>query len=276
MDKKIELFRQLLEVKRYSPNSINTYVNAFRQSLMYFQESDVDILTERQIEQHINHQVTERNISISYQKQMVASIKFWYISVLGKKMKLDYLYPDRSEFKIPVVFSQADIQTILNACENTKHKATLATIYSCGLRLSELVNLRIQDIDSTAMTVTIRQSKNNRDRMVVLSEKLLVLLREYFVQYEPEEYLFEGQSGGKYSDRSVQQVLKQTLVKASINKEGSVHTLRHSYATHLIEQGTDIRFVQELLGHKNIKTTMIYTHLTDMAKRKIKSPLDNL
>ena len=243
---------------------------------MYFQESDVDILTERQIEQHINHQVTERNISISYQKQMVASIKFWYISVLGKKMKLDYLYPDRSEFKIPVVFSQADIQTILNACENTKHKATLATIYSCGLRLSELVNLRIQDIDSTAMTVTIRQSKNNRDRMVVLSEKLLVLLREYFVQYEPEEYLFEGQSGGKYSDRSVQQVLKQTLVKASINKEGSVHTLRHSYATHLIEQGTDIRFVQELLGHKNIKTTMIYTHLTDMAKRKIKSPLDNL
>ena len=113
----------------------------------------------------------------------------------------------------------------------------------------------IKDIDSTQMTVTIRQGKGNRDRVVMLSEKLLLLLRDYFVEYKPKEYLFEGQSGGKYSERSVQQVLKQTLAKAKINKEGSVHTLRHSYATHLIEQGTDIRFVQELLGHKNIKTT---------------------
>ncbi len=134
----------------------------------------------------------------------------------------------------------------------------------------------IKDIDSTQMTVTIRQGKGNRDRVVMLSEKLLLLLRDYFVEYKPKEYLFEGQSGGKYSERSVQQVLKQTLAKAKINKEGSVHTLRHSYATHLIEQGTDIRFVQELLGHKNIKTTLIYTHLTDATKRKIKSPLDNL
>lgn len=165
---------------------------------------------------------------------------------------------------------------MLDACENIKHKAILTTIYSCGLRLSELVNLQIKDIDSMQMTVTIRQGKGNRDRVVVLSEKLLFLLRDYFVEHKPQEYLFEGKSGGKYSERSVQQVLKQTLTKANINKEGSVHTLRHSYATHLIEQGTDIRFVQELLGHKSIKTTLIYTHLTDAAKRKIKSPLDNL
>lgn len=276
MDKKIELFKQLLEVKRYSINSIETYVNAFRQFLLYFKEQDIDVLTEKQIEQYINLQVTERKISISYQKQLVASIKFWYIGVLGRKMHLDYLYPDRSEFKIPKVFSQQDIKTMLDACENIKHKAILATIYSCGLRLSELVNLKIKDVDSTQMTVTVRQSKGNRDRVVVLSEKLLFLLRDYFVEYKPKEYLFEGQSGGKYSERSVQQVLKQTLAKAKINKEGSVHTLRHSYATHLIEQGTDIRFIQELLGHKSIKTTLIYTHLTDAAKRKIKSPLDNL
>lgn len=191
-------------------------------------------------------------------------------------MELDYLYPDRPEFKIPKVFSQQDIKAMLNVCENIKHKAILTTIYSCGLRLSELTNLMIKDIDSTQMTITIRQGKGNRDRVVVLSEKLLLLLRDYFVEYKPKEYLFEGQSGGKYSERSVQQVLKQTLAKAKINKEGSVHTLRHSYATHLIEQGTDIRFVQELLGHKNIKTTLIYTHLTDATKRKIKSPLDNL
>ena len=276
MDKKIELFRQLLEVKRYSINSIETYVNAFRQFLLHFKGQDVDVLSERQIEQYINVQVTERKISVSYQKQLVAAVKFWYNGVLGKNLQLDYLYPDRPEFKIPKVFSQQDIKKMLDACENIKHKAILTTIYSCGLRLSELVNLQIKDIDSTQMTVTIRQGKGKRDRVVVLSEKLLFLLRDYFVEHKPKEYLFEGKSGGKYSERSVQQVLKQILTKAKINKEGSVHTLRHSYATHLIEQGTDIRFVQELLGHKSIKTTLIYTHLTDAAKRKIKSPLDNL
>lgn len=276
MDKKIQLLIQLLEVKRYSSNSIETYVNAFRQFLMYFKGQDVDTLTVKQIEQYINLQVTEKNISISYQKQLVAAIKFWYNGVLGKKITLDYLYPDRGEFKIPVVFSQEEIKKMLTVCENIKHKAILATIYSCGLRLSELTNLMIKDVDSSAMTVTVRQGKGKRDRVVVLSKKLLILLREYFVQYKPKEYLFEGQTGGKYAARSVQQVLKQTLTKSKIKTKGSVHSLRHSYATHLIEQGTDIRFVQELLGHKSIKTTLIYTHLTDAAKRKIKSPLDNL
>ncbi|PJR04033.1 tyrosine-type recombinase/integrase [Avrilella dinanensis] len=276
MDKKIEIFRQLLEIKRYSVNSIETYVNAFRQFLLHFKGQDVDVLTERQIEQYINQQVTERKISVSYQKQLVAAIKFWYLGVLDRKITLNYLYPDRPEFKIPVVFSQQEIKKMLGICENIKHKAILATIYSCGLRLSELTSLMIKDVDSKAMTVTIRQGKGNRDRVVVLSEKLLFLLRDYFKEYKPKEYLFEGQSGGKYSERSVQQVLKQILAKANIKTKGSVHTLRHSYATHLIEQGTDVRFVQELLGHKNIKTTMIYTHLTDATKRKIKSPLDNL
>src|SRR5690554_6064964 len=276
MDKKLAIFRQLLEVKRYSTNSIETYTNAFRQFLMHFKGQDVDRLNERQIEQYINLQVSERKISISYQKQLVAAIKFWYIHILGRNISLDYLYPDRPEFKIPVVFSQQEIKKLLKVSENIKHKAILATIYSCGLRLSELTHLMIKDVDSSAMTVTVRQGKGNRDRVVVLSEKLLVLLREYFIAYKPKEYLFEGQDGGKYAERSVQQVLKQTLVKANIKTKGSVHSLRHSYATHLIEQGTDIRFVQELLGHKSIKTTLIYTGLTDLTKRKIKSPLDNL
>lgn len=276
MDKKIALFIQLLQIKRYSINSIDTYTNAFRQFLNYFSGVDIDVLKEKEIERFINEQVTKNNISVSYQKQLVAAIKFWYISILGRKMRLDYLYPDRGEFKVPVVFSQQEIKKMLDVCENIKHKAILTTIYSCGLRLSELTNLIIRDIDSASMTVTVRQGKGNRDRVVVLSEKLLILLRDYFKKYKPKEYLFEGKTGGKYSERSVQQILKQTLVKAKIDKQGSVHTLRHSYATHLIEQGTDIRFVQELLGHKSIKTTLIYTHLTDITKRKIKSPLDNL
>ena len=276
MDKKIALFVQLLQVKRYSTSSIETYVNAFRQFLLHFVNADVDSLNKKQIEHYLNFMVTNRKISVSYQKQLVAAIKFWYQDVLGKKMQLDYLYPDRGEFKIPVVFSQAEVKLILANCENLKHKAILATVYSCGLRVSELTNLKITDIDSNTMTVTIRQSKNNRDRVVVLAEKLLILLRDYFKEYKPKEYLFEGRTNGRYSERSVQQLLKQLLAKLKINKQGSVHSLRHSYATHLIEQGTDVRFVKDLLGHKSIKTTLIYTHLTDPAKRKIKSPLDNL
>jgi integrase/recombinase XerD len=276
MDIKIALFVQLLQIKRYSINSIETYVSAFCQFLIHFKNTDVDSLTERQIEQYINFLVTDRKISISYQKQLVAAIKFWYIHVLGKRMQLNYLHLDRSEFKIPIVFSQHEIKLMLSSSENLKHKAILATIYSCGLRVSELTNLKVRDIDSKAMTVTIRQGKGNSDRVVVLAEKLLVLLREYFIEYKPKEYLFEGRENGRYSDRSVQHILKQVLVKTQINKPGTVHSLRHSYATHLIEQGTDVRFVKDLLGHKNIKTTLIYTHLTDPAKRKIKSPLDNL
>ncbi len=276
MDKKIALFVQLLQVKRYSTSSIETYVNAFRQFLLHFVNTDVDSLNKKQIEHYLNFMVTNRKISVSYQKQLVAAIKFWYQDVLGKKMQLDYLYPDRGEFKIPVVFSQAEVKLILANCENLKHKAILATVYSCGLRVSELTNLKITDIDSNTMTVTIRQSKNNRDRVVVLAEKLLILLRDYFKEYKPKDYLFEGRTNGRYSERSVQQLLKQLLAKLKINKQGSVHSLRHSYATHLIEQGTDVRFVKDLLGHKSIKTTLIYTHLTDPAKRKIKSPLDNL
>lgn len=276
MDEKIALFVQLLQVKRYSTSSIETYVNAFRQFLTHFINADVDLLNKKQIEHYINFMVTDRKISVSYQKQLVAAIKFWYQDVLGKKMQLDYLYPDRGEFKIPVVFSQAEVKLILKNSENLKHKAILATVYSCGLRVSELTNLKITDIDSNTMIVTIRQSKGNRDRVVVLAEKLLVFLRDYFKEYKPKDYLFEGRANGRYSERSVQQILKQILTKLKINKQGSVHSLRHSYATHLIEQGTDVRFVKDLLGHKSIKTTLIYTHLTDPAKRKIKSPLDNL
>jgi len=152
----------------------------------------------------------------------------------------------------------------------------LTTIYSAGLRLSEVVNLKITDINSTTMQIKVCQGKGKKDRIVMLSSKLLTLLRDYFVEYRPVTFLFEGQKGSQYAARSVQQVLKQSQTKVGIQKGGSVHTLRHSFATHLIENGTDIRFVQELLGHSSVKTTMIYTHLTDVTKRKITSPFDSL
>jgi integrase/recombinase XerD len=276
MDKKISLYIQLLEVKRFSPNSIKTYVNGLRQFLNYFVGQDVDYLTEKQIERYINELVTLNKISTSYQKQLVAAIKLYYKNLVQRELQLDYLYPDRLEFKIPVVLLQEEIKLLLDTCLNLKHKALLTTIYASGLRLQEVIDLKIADINSKQMLLTIRQGKGKKDRTVMLSQKLLLLLRDYFIAYAPKVFLFEGQAGNQYAPRSVQQVMKQTLDKAGITKNASVHTLRHSFATHLIENGTDVRFVQELLGHSNIKTTMIYTHLTDVAKRRIKSPLDDL
>ncbi|WP_398453263.1 tyrosine-type recombinase/integrase [Sphingobacterium thalpophilum] len=150
------------------------------------------------------------------------------------------------------------------------------TIYSCGLRLSELLNLKIEDIRSSEKIIRINQSKGNKDRIVSLPDKLLDILRDYYLVYKPTNYLFEGEKGNGYSERSVQLVLKKSLANAKIKTEGTVHTLRHSYATHLIQSGIDARIVQELLGHENIKTTMIYTHITDIDKKHTPSPLDFL
>ena len=196
--------------------------------------------------------------------------------ILNEKIKLDYLYPKRHLNKLPKFFSKEEIRLLLDNTENIKHKAILTTIYSCGLRLSELLNLKIKDIQSSDKIIRINQSKGNKDRIISLPDKLLDILRDYYLIHKPTEYLFEGKNGDRYSERSVQLILKKSIAKAKIKTEGTVHTLRHSYATHLIQSGIDIRIVQELLGHENIKTTMIYTHITDIDKKKTPSPLDFL
>jgi site-specific recombinase XerD len=165
---------------------------------------------------------------------------------------------------------------MFNSITNLKHKVILFVGYSAGLRVSEIVNLKISDIYSGSMQIRIEQGKGKKDRMVMLSEKVLVLLRAYYTKYKPVYWLFEGPKGEQYSVRSVQQILKRAKSLAGIVHKGSVHTLRHSFATHLLEGGTDLRLIQELLGHTSIKTTVIYTHITDTSKAKVKSPLDKL
>ena len=169
-----------------------------------------------------------------------------------------------------------DISKILEATKNLKHKTILLLIYSAGLRLNELLELRIGDIDSEAMRIHIRFGKGKKDRYVMLSENVLELLREYYKVYKPNDYLIEGQNGGKYSPKSVQSVFKKSLQKSVVNKRATVHTLRHSFATHLLDDGTDIRYIQELLGHKRLETTQIYTHVSSHSINKIKSPADKL
>lgn len=271
----ITKFLKILEVKRYSKSTQKTYIQAISQFLDYFSKKDPAELNHEDIFRYVEHKIKDKQISFSTQKGIIGAIKLFYKHIYNKNIKIDYIYPDRREHKLPKVLSAGDIKKVLGSIDNLKHRTLISTIYSSGMRISEVLNLKISDIDSKRMMVRIENSKGNRDREVMLSENLLILLREYYKAYKPKKYIFEGQGGGKYTARSAEQVFEKALRNAKINKEASLHTLRHSYATHLIEQGIDIRIVQELLGHKNIKTTQIYTHITDIRKLKIKSPFDN-
>ena len=174
------------------------------------------------------------------------------------------------------VLSEQEVSDVLNATHNIKHKAILMTIYSAGLRISEAIALKIKDIDSQRMQIRVEQSKGKKDRYTLLSSKTLEILRQYFVMYHPAQWLFEGPNGTPYSDRSIQAILKHSVAKTGIKKKVTVHTLRHSFATHLLEHGTDLRYIQVLLGHESSKTTEIYTHVTTKGFEQIKSPLDRL
>ena len=191
-------------------------------------------------------------------------------------MKTYFIDRPKKEKTLPVVLSDEEILLILRSVSNLKHKAILMVIYSAGLRISECINLKIKDIDSNRMQIRVEQSKGKKDRYTLLSTKTLLILRDYFKTYRPKEFLFEGQDGGCYSTRSIQNIFRDTVEKTKIKKKVSVHSLRHSFATHLLENGTNLRYIQSLLGHSNSKTTEIYTHVTTKGFEQLKSPLDNL
>jgi site-specific recombinase XerD len=272
----LEDFTKLLQIKRYSLKTIKTYKNALKIFIQAFPEKDIAGLSVKEIENFINHKVTVENCSVSYQKSLVGAIKFFFNQQLRKNYQLDYMYPDRREYKLPEVLSKSEMQSIISSISNLKHKSIISTIYACGLRLSEALNLRVKDIDSKRNLLRIEQSKGNKDRYVPLSENLLQLLREYYKSYKPKHFLFEGQNGERYSARSVQSILKNALKKAKIQKNVSVHSLRHSYASHLLESGVDIRIIQKLLGHRSIKTTQIYTHVSAPHIQSVKCPYDDI
>ena len=220
--------------------------------------------------------VTDRKVSASYQNQAINAIKFYYERVLGSKRKFYFIERPNKEKTLPVVLNTDEIKQILNVTENLKHKTILALIYSAGLRISECINMKIKDIDSKRMQIRISQSKGKKDRYTLLSQKTLVLLRSYFLEYKPKDYLFESPTLEQYSASSIQAIFRASCAKAKITKKATVHTLRHSFATHLLENGTDLRYIQSLLGHESSKTTEIYTHITTKGFDQIKSPLDNL
>jgi len=192
-------------------------------------------------------------------------------------LDIELIHRPRREHKLPNVLSKEEIKAILGAPVNQKHRTMLSLIYACGLRRSELLYLKPSDVDSRRHLLIIRNAKGKKDRVVPISDKIIEMLREYYKMYKPILWLFEGQAGGEnYSEKSLQSVLKQAIAKAEIDKPVTLHWLRHSYATHLLEAGTDLRYIQELLGHKSSKTTEIYTHVTERSLSKIKSPFDEL
>lgn len=273
--KLLEDFVQLLKIKRYSYNTISAYRNAIKKFIVFHNGINLEKLTKKDIELFINKQVINEGVSQSYQKQMVGAIKFLYNDLLRKNYDLFYLYPKRREHKLPEILSRTEIQLLISSFTNIKHKAIISTIYSAGLRLEECLNLKIIDIDSENNIIRVRSGKGNKDRNVLLSDKLIRILRNYYKIYRPTEYLFEGQNGGKYSASSVQSIMRTALKKNNIKKHATPHTLRHSFASHLLESGTDIRIIQEILGHNDIRTTQIYTHISSVNIKSVKSPFDS-
>jgi len=271
----LENYNNLLIQKSYSQNTRKTYINYFGDFIKYFKNLNIEKLTITQINNYILELIKTKNISISQQNQRINSIKFYYEKVLGREKQYYNIYRPRKEYKLPKVLSKSEVKSILDSTSNIKHKSILMLIYSAGLRRSELINLKILDIDSKRMVINILGAKGNKDRISLLSENFLKLLREYYKKYKPKEYLFEGMNGGKYSPTSIANILKKASKKANINKNVTPHMLRHSFATHLLEQGTDLRYIQELLGHKSSKTTEIYTHVSKKAIDKIKNPVDD-
>ncbi len=273
----IDTFKRYLLSKRYSPNTINTYSEALKSFLTFCNTKAVKDISNEDVIAYNNDYILKNKFSSSYQNQIVNSIKLFFKIVKDSQIVIDKIHRPKREKVLPNVLSKDEVKAILSAHTNLKHKVMLSMIYSCGLRRSELLNLKPNDIDSKRNVVIIRQSKGKKDRITPLSSKILELLRIYYKEYSPKTYLFEGQQKNtQYSTRSLEEVLKKSVRLAKINKPVTLHWLRHSYATHLLESGTDLRYIQELLGHNSSKTTEIYTHVSTKNIQQIKSPFDDL
>ena len=267
---------KLLKLKGYSESTIKTYQNEFAQFLIALKNQPVDNCDAKKLRSYMLYCYEYLHLTENTLHSRLNALKFYFEQVLHREKFFVDIPRPKKHLKLPKAISPYDVKKLLNVTTNLKHNTLLKLCYGMGLRVSEIINIKIEDIDSQNMQVFIERGKGKKDRYVNLPQSVLQQLRIYYKEYRPKKYLFEGQDGGQYSTRSAQQVFKNALQKAGINKSVGIHSLRHSYATHLLEQGTDIRFIQELLGHKDIKTTLIYTEVTNNNIRKITSPLDKL
>ncbi len=276
-EKLLNQFKIYLQSKRYSESTIKTYSEALSVFFRYFHDRLLDEISNQDLINFNQDYILKNSYSEAYQNQVVNAVKLFYNKIQHKKMDIDAIERPRREKRLPIVVSKEEVKLLLTALPNIKHKAMLCLIYACGLRRSELLHLKITDIDSKRGMLLIRQAKGKKDRMVPIGERIIELLRDYYKQHKPATWLFEGQKKGQsYSEKSLESVMKQALAKTNISKHITLHCLRHSYATHLLESGTDLRYIQELLGHKSSRTTEIYTHVSRKSLQHIRSPFDDL
>jgi len=269
-------YLELLEQKRYSLSTIQTYTSYFTQFQLYFRGRDVLSITKEEINGYILELIRTQHISGSQQNQRINAIKFYYEKVLSGSREVYDIERPRTEQRLPDVLSGEEVCAMIDSTKNLKHKVILELLYSGGLRRSELIHLRITDIDSRRMLIKVQGAKGKKDRYTQLSRHVLEDLRRYYLRHRPKQWIIEGPRESQYSPSSIVQIVKHAARRAKIQKRVTPHMLRHSFATHHLENGTDLRYIQAWLGHNSPKTTQIYTHVSNNDFRKIRNPLDGL
>jgi integrase/recombinase XerD len=265
-----------LELKNFSPKTVTCYLTCMVNFVRHHGRSPLE-LGEEEIRNYLHYLIKGKKASQSSINQAYSAMKFFYEVTLGRGWNVLKIPRSKIRKKLPVVLSMQEVQSLLASVRNLKHRAILTTIYSGGLRLGEATRLRVSDIDGERMTILVQQGKGNKDRYTLLGQRALEILRLYYKAYRPTEWLFPSKDPAQpLSGSSVQRVFKKALHRAGIKKKASVHTLRHCFATHLLESGTDLYHIQRLLGHTTAKTTSVYLHITGRDLAKVKSPIDLL
>ena len=273
----LQKYVETLQLKAYSPSTITTYRNEFAQLLYILKDKNVNELDSKRLRDYFIYCTNTLGLSENTLHSRINAVKFYFEKVLGRDKFFFEIPRPKKPLQLPNVLAISQVEKLFSKLENLKHKTMLFVAYSAGLRVSEVVNLRVKDIHSARMVINIKGAKGKKDRMVSLSEGILDLLRKYYLAYTPKEWLFEGQHKEEpYCTRSLQQIFYRAKNEAKIIQDVTFHSLRHSYATHLHERGTDIKLIQELLGHNDIQTTMRYTHVSTRKLETIVSPFDQL
>ncbi len=274
---KIEIydhFIKFLQGKRFSESTVSTYGNFVLDFLRFTAAKPVSSLDEEDVRLYVEWAVGTLNYAVSTHRQIVSGLKHFAHFYPACAIQTEAIYMPKKDRKLPVVLSIEEIIHLIQVTKNMKHRVIISMLYGSGLRIGELITLELRDFDFNRNVIHVRNAKGRKDRYVSIAKRIYPLLKTYFNAYTPKVYFIESPKGGKYSPTSIRTFLKKSCQKANIIKTVTPHSLRHSYATHLLEQGTDIRYIQELLGHSRPETTMIYTHVTQKDLKEIKSPLD--
>jgi len=272
----LQQFKMYLKNRRYSDQTVKNYVLRIEQFLRFYKNKSVDLITNADVQIFNYECIIKKKASFALQNQFITALKLFLNVVSECRIEIDKLERPKGSRRLPEVFSKKQIEQIIRSTQNQKHKTMMLLTYGCGLRRSEIGNIELSDVSSDRKLLLIRKAKGKKDRYVPLSEKMVETLRVYYKNYKPKKYLFETAPGKPYPGESAYKVFKRSLDISKIEKNVGIHSLRHSYATHLLEGGTDLRYIQEILGHKSSKTTEIYTHVSNRNISNINSPADDL